>query len=151
TDWTQQVMPNFRNTIRTACRLAASDGHAMGGHAVTIRFMVGPPASQEIDAGFKEYLLPRLLDAKGVCHAHLWVATDDQTPLKTAETDMRGQDEMLSWAVIAETVHVEDALQLSKNENFIGEVSHLASGGMPEVGVYQLIAVRSDEMMQSDA
>ena len=60
TDWTQQVMPNFRNTIRT-CRLAAPDGHAMGGHAVTIRFMGGPPASQEIEAGFKEYLLPRLL------------------------------------------------------------------------------------------
>ena len=151
TDWTQQVMPNFRNTIRTACRLAASDGHAMGGHAVTIRFMGGPPASQEIEAGFKEYLLPRLLDAKGVCHAHLWVATDDQTPSKTAETDMRGEDEMLSWAVIAETVHAEDALQLSKNENFIGEVSHLASGSMPEVGVYQLIAVLSDEMMQTGA
>ena len=31
---------------------------------------------------------------------------------------MRGEDEMLSWAVIAETVHAEDALQLSKNENF---------------------------------
>ena len=74
-----------------------------------------------------------------------------QTPLKTAETDMRGEDEMLSWAVIAETVHVEDALQLSKNENFIGEVSRLASGSMPEVGVYQLIAVLSDEMMQTGA
>ena len=64
---------------------------------------------------------------------------------------MRGEDEMLSWAVIAETVHAEDALQLSKNEIFIGEVSHLGSGGMPEVGVYQLIAVLSDEMMQSGA
>ena len=149
-DWTQRVMPNFKNTIRTACRRAASEGYAMGGHAVTIRFAGTPLLSQETEAEFKKYFLPKLLDAKGVCHAHLWIATDDQTPSKTAETNMRGEDEMLSWAVIAETVHKEDALGISKNEKFFREVSRLASVGMPEVGVYQLIAVLTEQMMLTE-
>ena len=62
---------------------------------------------------------------------------------------MRGEDEILSWAIIAETVHEEDALRISRNEKFVGEVSQLASGGMPEIGVYQLSAVLTEEMMRT--
>lgn len=148
-EWTQSVMPNFQNTIRTACRRAASVGHAMGGHVVTMRFTGMPLLSQETEVEFEECFLPKLLDAQGVCHVHLWIATDDQTPSKTAETNMRGEDEMLSWAIIAETVHEEDALRISRNEKFVGEVSRIASGGMPEIGVYQLIAVLTEEMMRT--
>ena len=122
----------------------------MGGHAVTIRFAGTPLLSQETEAEFKKIFLPKLLDAQGVCHVHLWIATDDQTPSKTAETNIRGEDEMLSWAIIAETVHKEDALRISKNEKFFREVSRLASVGMPEVGVYQLIAVLTEQMMLTE-
>ena len=146
--WTRRVMPNFQNTIRTACQQMASEGHAMGGYAVTIRLKGMLLSPQEIEAEFNDKFLPSLLGAQGVCHAHLWIAADNQTPSKTAETDMRGEDEMLSWAIIVETVHEEDALQLVRNDNFVGKISRLASGGIPEIGVYRLIAVLTEEMMR---
>tara|TARA_B100000676_G_scaffold309918_1_gene374914 strand:+ start:1831 stop:2523 length:693 start_codon:yes stop_codon:yes gene_type:complete len=149
--WTQRVMPNFQNTIRTACRRAASEGHAMGGYAVTIRLRGMLPSPQEIEAEFKDKILPRLFGARGVCHAHLWIASDNQTPSKTAETNLRGEDEMLSWAIIVETVHEEDASQLVRNDNFVGKISQLASGEIPKIGVYRLIAVLTEEMMRVES
>nr|MBC8451887.1 hypothetical protein [Rhodospirillaceae bacterium] len=109
TDWTQRVMLDFRNTVRTACRKVASAGTALGGHVVTFRFM-GPNAPEvDLEDVVKSKIFPALLDRAGVCQAHFWIAAEEQTPANTAETDLRGEDELMSWAVIVETTRVEEA------------------------------------------
>ena len=72
TDWTQQVMPNFRNTIRTACRLVASDGHAMGGHAVQQDVQHGQPVQGK--AGGVQEHVPDILVRRAVEREHFVTA-----------------------------------------------------------------------------
>lgn len=141
TDWTQQVMQDFRNTIRTACRKVSSRGTAMGGHAVTLRAVgaTGPDAALEQE--LREDVLPELSEWDGVCHAHLWIAAEEQTPAKTAETDIRGADGMLSWAVIVETTFEEDARRMASDTTLVGRLADLARNYDFDIGVYRLICM----------
>lgn len=147
TDWTQKVMLDFQNTIRTACRKAGADGNALGGHAVTYRAMSGKAAATEIEAVFHNELLPDLLGREGVCHAHLWIAAEEQTPSKTAETDLRGEDELVSWAVIVETTFEEAATQVSADSNLAERIGAVDRNATLDLGVYRLVCILSPDML----
>jgi hypothetical protein len=149
TDWTQRVMLDFRNTVRTACRKAGSAGTALGGHVVTFRFM-GPnvPGVNLADA-VKSELLPALLARDGISQAHLWIAAEEQTPANTAETDLRGEDELMSWAVIVETTRIEEATALARDDAFVARLGELYPANDPIVGTYQLMAILTSRMMEA--
>lgn len=149
TDWTQRVMSDFRNTVRTACRSVASAGMATGGNVVTFRFM-GPTApGGDLESAFKSEILPALLDRDGVSQAHLWIAAMEQTPANTAETDIRGEDELMSWAVIAETTRLEEAAGLAQDAAFLERLGRLDPANDPIVGTYRLMAILTSRMMES--
>jgi len=151
TDWTQRVMLDFQNTIRTVCRKAVSIGGALGGHAVTFRFMDDEVPSVACAADLEGGILAEILERDGICHAHLWIAAAEQTPAKTAETDLRGEDELVSSAVIVETTSVEAALALAHDVAVIERVAALQPGCAPTVGVYALMCILSPDMIQSGA
>lgn len=148
TEWTQRVMQDFRNTVRTACRKAAAIGTAIGGNVVTYRVMGGAVPGSGVEAAVKADILPGLLERDGVCHTHLWIAAEEQTPSKTAETDLRGEDELMFWGIIIETTRTEDAKALSEDNELIERITGLADGEEPIVGVYQLMGILTSGMMQ---
>jgi hypothetical protein len=150
TDWTQRVMLDFRNTIRTACRKLGSVGTALGGHAVTFRFMSPKAPGVNLEEVIKSELLPVLMARDGICQSHIWIAAEEQTPANTAETDLRGEDELMSWAVIAETTRVEEAMELTRDTAFLERLGGLDPANDPIVGIYQLMAVLTSQMMQAD-
>ena len=137
TNWTQRVMEGFHNTIRTVCRKEASVGTAMGCYAITFRSL-GPSgleaASIDVLAG---RLVPELSARDGVCHTHFWVAAKEQTPPKTAETDIRGTDDMLSWAVIIEVNFEEDAHQIADDGELLACLQKFSSGTELNIGIYR--------------
>lgn len=150
TDWTQRVMPNFRNTIRTVCRKAASLGEFIGGHATTFRVTAARPPGPEVEAAVRGAVLPALQQVQGVCHAHLWVAADRQTPSRTAETHIRGADTMLSWAVVAETTTEEACRQLAQDPGILSVIETLAGPSL-SIGCYRLICILGREMLAGNA
>jgi len=141
TDWTQRVMQDFRNTIRTACRKVLSKGSAMGGHTVTFRKIGAAGPDAVLEQQLQDIILTELSEQKGVCQAHLWTAAEAQTPARTAETDIRGADDMLSWALIFETTFEEDARQLSVNGDLIARIADLAGSDDFDIGIYRLICM----------
>ena len=150
TDWTQRVMLDFRNTVRTACRKAGSVGTALGGHVVTFRFMSPNAPGADLEDAVQSELLPALLDRDGISQVHLWIAAEEQTPANTAETDLRGEDELMSWAVIVETICVEEAMELTRDAAFLKRLGGLDPTNDPIVGIYQLMAILTPQMMQAD-
>lgn len=147
TAWTRRVMPSFRNTIRTVCRKAASFGSALGGHVVTFRVVGEGPPGAELESAIRAEILPDLLRRDGACHAHLWIATGQQTPARTAETDIRGADEMLSWALIVETTSDESSRTLATDPPLRQRLAALTSAGEVVIGRYRLICIRSRDML----
>lgn len=150
TSWTQRVMPSFRNTIRTVCRRAASRGTALGGHVATFRAMAEDTPGPDVEAELRRSILPDLLARDGVCHVHLWIATRQQTPSKTVETDIRGADEMLSWAVVVETTSEVAARAMGADARLRARIEQLAPSGQPAAGCYRLICHSSQVMMTVD-
>ena len=148
TDWTQRVMLDFRNTVRTACRKAGSAGTALGGYVVTFRFMSPNAPGVNLEGVVKSKFLPALLGRDGILQAHLWIAAEEQTPANTAETDLRGEDELMSWAVIVETTRIEEATALTRDAAFVERLGELDPANEPIVGAYQLMAVLTRQMME---
>ena len=113
----------------------------MGGHAVTFRVVgtSGPDTTHERQ--LQEGILPELSEREVVCHAHLWIAAGEQTPTKTAETDIRSADDMLSRALIVETTFEEDARHLVANAGLISRIADLAGSDDFEIGIYRLICM----------
>jgi hypothetical protein len=149
TDWTQRVMLDFRNTVRTACRKVASAGMALGGHVVTFRFMSPTAPGEDLENVVRSEILPALLDRAGICQAHLWIAAVEQTPANTAETDLRGEDELMSWAVIVETTRLEEATELARDAPFLERLGSLDPANDPIVGTYRLMAILTPRMMEA--
>lgn len=150
TDWTQQVMKSFRNTIRTVCRRAASAGTVLGGHAVTFRVTGAAPPEDAVIDRVRSRLFPDLLTRGGVCRAQLWLATGEQTPARTAETRIRGGDEMLSWAVIVETTYEEAGAELAADEGLLATLRDIDPSNEPAVGLYRLICILDHWTPDSD-
>ena len=113
----------------------------MGSHTVTFRTVgvAGPNAMFERQ--LQDIILTELSEQEGVCHVHLWIAAEEQTPAKTAETDIRGADDILSWALIVETAFEEDARRLAANAGLIARIADLAGSDDFDIGIYRLICM----------
>ena len=113
----------------------------MGGHAVTFRAVGTSRPDTTLERQLQEGILPELSEREGVCHAHLWIAAEEQTPPKTAETDIRGADDILSWALIVETTFEEDARRLVANDGLISRIADLAGSDDFDIGIYRFICM----------
>ena len=113
----------------------------MGGHTVTYRKIGAAGPDAVLEQQLQDIILTELSEQKGVCQAHLWTAAEAQTPAKTAEMDIRGADDMLSWALIFETTFEEDARQLAANGGLIARIADLAGSDDFDIGIYRLICM----------
>ncbi len=146
TDWTRQVMPSFKNTIRTVCHQPSTFGMIMGGHALTLRYGGTPGFLADAEAKFVEQLIPGLFDELGVCMARIWIRDDSQTPDDTAEVGIRGPDELIAGALVLEVRDAEVAVAM---RDHVAVAPWLEAD--PVVGIYRFIGGLSAESVIGQA
>lgn len=123
TPWTRRALPLFRNTIRTACRVALSLGQGIGGALATVR--LGPLSGREgeMRAWLTGKALPALVDQPGLVGAHFAEADLSATSVPTAERKLRSQeDEVIHSVVLVEGTDpeaVERACRESLSEDLV--------------------------------
>lgn len=99
-DWSRRMMPHHRHMVRSQCRVLASCGSTVAGHAITVRLS---PAAGEQER-LRQHLLG-LLQAlpvqPGMIGAHL-LQTDTPAIAPTTEQQIRGlADRAADWIFIA--------------------------------------------------
>jgi hypothetical protein len=104
TEWTQRVMPWFRNMTRCACRLTADVGRGIGGTVVVARVTAGAEHEREAVARSVRESLPRLLESAGpagITRAQVWETDREISDQRTPEQALRGgADRMIDCAVV---------------------------------------------------
>jgi len=139
TSWTRRSLPLFRNTNRSACRVALSLGQGIGGTLATLR--IGPQSGREEEfrAWFTGTTLPALSERPGVVGAHLCEADVDTTRVPTEEKKLRDQaDAIASWVVMLESIDAE--IVEAACADFLNEALLTRHGSAPGPGlaVYRL-------------
>jgi hypothetical protein len=136
--WTQQVMPEFRNFVRGACRPLVSGGLGLGGAMATLRF--GQASAGEKLLG----LAPDFLALPGVTGVHIGLAEDAVTNQSTNERNMReatDDDSFAALALIEGLGRPELEAQLPTIQAAVAE----RTDGRPEVGLYETAFVLDSE------
>ena len=71
TPWSTKTLPAFRNNVRGACRIAFSDGFAMGGHVLTLRFEAQENCEEALMDALVKDVMPRFIALPRITGAHL--------------------------------------------------------------------------------
>jgi hypothetical protein len=112
TEWTQRVMPWFRNMTRCACRLTANFGRGIGGTLVVMRCEGAGLAGSMRDC------VSRLYESAGeasLTRAQLWVTDREISAQRTPEQALRGgADRLIDCAIVLHCPSVEAARSVSK-------------------------------------
>lgn len=116
TDWTKKIMPNFRSTLRSACRETWSIGEGAGGTAIVVQCK--PIHGRENDARFfvKHHLGPRLMESDCLVRMALWESDEAITGDASPEMRLRGvRDNHVHWVLFIENYDLaQSALALHK-------------------------------------
>lgn len=135
TPWTTQVMPTFRDMVRTVCDVRTSAGDLAGAFAVVLR----------ADGAFKptpaaDALVEELAAQEGVARVQLWTAATGQTRPDTAEMKLRGKDQLIAGALVVECLRHADAervaAKLSKST-----AEAIGVSGPSSLGIYELLCI----------
>ena len=109
TEGTRKALPMFRNTARSVCKLQRAVGHAVGGHALVLRF---DARSQQADTSVARELalsvLERVEGLGGVISTSLYGADVSASRINTAESKTRTFD-VPELTLLIETSHRPDA------------------------------------------
>jgi hypothetical protein len=105
-EWTQKIMPLYRNVTRSVFRLSLARGLPQGGSIATLAG-TSAPAGWDV-----EKLFESLLQSSGVLRCRWLLAEAPATSANgTAEAALRGgADASVAWAAIVDANEPEDAL-----------------------------------------
>lgn len=121
TDWTQRVMPWFRNMTRCACRLTADVGRGIGGTVVVARITAGVQAEREAVVRSARESLSGLLESVApgtITRAQLWQTDREISDQRTPEQALRGgPDRMIDCAIVLHCPVPEIARAMARELN----------------------------------
>lgn len=100
TEWTQKIMPAFRNMARSVCRVAYSKGVGEGGFMVTCRFGFPPAKESQAVAELRDRLLPPLCELPGIAGVHFCEADESASGIPTFEKRFRAADDLVAPCVV---------------------------------------------------
>jgi len=132
TAWTKRCMTYVVNNKRTACRVAASLGDALGGALAVID--VGPAAGRTdaLRGWLVDTALPAALAMPGIVAAHLGEADAAATTVRTDEKKLlQTPDAMARWLVMVEGVD-RDVLARAVRQ-VLGDAALCDAGAMGEI------------------
>lgn len=105
TDWTQSLMPRYRNTSRAVFRYAQGAGLADGGDLVTLRFN-GSESDATVRIGSEE--MTALVGAAGVLRIEVWHSDAAVSTLGTKEKKLRREaDAGVAQAILVEGSNID--------------------------------------------
>ena len=105
TDWTQRVVPAFRNVSRSICRVEYSVGPGEGGVILTRTFDVAADDAAHALAVLGGTMLPPIAARVGIAGVHLCRADDAISNVVTAEKKARADATRVpAWIVLIEGV-----------------------------------------------
>ena len=112
TEWTQQVIPTFRNVTRATFTVQGKWGFGSGGVVASWRFNSSTEDDALLRTWLSEEILPKLVERTGIVSTHLLYAGREQAPADsddTAEGQLRAAwHESPDWGVIVEGTSVEE-------------------------------------------
>jgi hypothetical protein len=105
TAWTKRCIQYVVNNKRTACRVSASLGHALGGVIAVIELGPGAGRADALRKWLVDTALPAALAKPGIVGAHLGEADAAATTVRTDEKKLlQTPDAMSRWIVMVEGV-----------------------------------------------
>ena len=147
TPWTRQLVAQFRDTIRTVCRVVASSGIGQGAWIEAVRIASGAnegALGQALDRRFVD----RVTAFDGVVAAHVLKGQADRSRRNTAESALRGHpDRLVDWVVLIEGAEAE-ALRAIRDAAVWAEILGDAA---VERGIYRLQYALSREDLAEGA
>jgi hypothetical protein len=147
TPWTRQVVAQFRDTIRTVCRVVASSGIGQGAWVEAVRIVSGAN-EHTLGQAFDQSFVNRVTAFDGVVAAHVLKGQPDQSRRNTAESALRGSpDRLVDWVVLIEAAEAE-SLRAIRNTSLWAEVLGDAA---VERGIYRLQYALSREDLAESA
>jgi len=112
TDWTQRVMPWFRNMTRCACRLTADFGRGIGSNLVVWR-IEGAGRAASIHESVSQ--LFEAAAESSITRAQVWETDREISVQRTPEQALRGgPDRLIDCAVVLHCPSVESARKAAK-------------------------------------
>jgi hypothetical protein len=103
TPWTRSATAHFRDTARALARVLVSEGPGMGGVLLTVRFDSEPSRIPALST-----LVRRTSERPRVCGAHLGIADDAASQVRTAEA--KGRTDIQpppTWFMMVEATDAE--------------------------------------------
>jgi hypothetical protein len=71
TPWSTKTLPGFTDNTRGACQIDYSEGHAMGGYVLTLRFEAQEGRSADLVEALRREVLPKATPQPRIASAHL--------------------------------------------------------------------------------
>ena len=99
TPWSTRMMPEHRDMVRAQCRVLASRGAAVAGHAATVRLAPRAPADAATLQASLAALFGELVTRPGLSGAHLLQHVAPALA-QTTEQKIRGGDAAADWIVV---------------------------------------------------
>jgi hypothetical protein len=142
TEWTQRVMPWFRNMTRCACRLTADLGRGIGGIVVVVRIGGAADGERAKLASLVQESVSQLFESAGetsITRAQVWQTDREISVQRTPEQALRGgPDRLIDCAVVLHCPSVELARSTTRQ---LGEIwpAQLATVALDGPHVYALL------------
>jgi hypothetical protein len=131
-EWTQKMMPYFRNMSRSVCNLRYSEGPGEGGFIATLRFS----SSKKDEDELIETVLPKVTCLPGVVGVHFCVADGAASNIPTVEKTFRKSADMCPPYII---------LIEGSSARSVQDAARTLSADVPgDLGVYHLENTRSN-------
>jgi hypothetical protein len=137
TEWTQRIMPAFRNMARSVCCVAYSAGAGEGGFMLTCRFGFPPAKQSAVTAELRYRILPPLADLPGIAAVHLCLADEPASSVPTFEKQFRAAGDLVAPCVLMiegnSIAHLRTA-----SDRMRGSLAPLLDREAIDLAIYQL-------------
>ncbi len=151
TEWTRRVMPMFRDTVRSACRVVAEQGTGLGGVLRTVRVEPGAGGRGALRDALAA--LPEPLLAKpGIVRVRLVERVENESgagsgvgaaesteTTETAETAMRGKDQTATFTLLVDGTDAPSLQAACADLASPERLTALGAAGEIHVGDYALM------------
>jgi hypothetical protein len=135
-EWTRNVVKHFRDTSRTACRVAASVGQGEGGWIETFRMSANADASAFTQACSP--VMNSIQQQPGIVAVHLLQGETEASRSDSAEKAMRGQpDEVVGWILLVEAVSRDALFGMERTLDATRKLGECGAMGEILRGIYQ--------------
>ena len=137
TPWSTKTLPAFRNNVRGACQIEFSEGYAMGGFLLTLRFEAEQGREAALTAALNQDVMPGLIDTPRITGAHF--VKNDVSLTGGNSGNQRGRVISLPHLIVLIEGSTADGVR-GAGEKFLGNARLSGLGAKPGItrGLYQL-------------